>query len=250
MSSAARRTRWRIIFRIGFPAERATGRGPVRLVGQEGSPAPAIRAGSGRAVHRLGVRRQVAFSQELSSPAGSLRPPRTGRPRHHPGVCHARLRRRNSNRNAIATIGSIDGNLAAMKLEYLFGMNRVHMEVSGWARAFAGLGLAVMLLIPCVSGAQPTDAEASPAALPSVFYPDRLPATAPPPPALPLIAPPIPDAGGQIIWQQVDGVWGYWDGYRHFHRRPDVAVRPRPVVRTVVRPHPIEIVRHSEGRRG
>jgi hypothetical protein len=168
-------------------------------------------------------------------------------------VAHAPPRRNSSNRSAIATIGISDGNFAATKLEYPLLMNQVRICVARPSHTLFGVGLALMVHIPGIAGAQPAEATALPTALPAVIYPDHVPITAPPAP-LPSIGPPIADNGGPIIYQQVEGVWGYWDRYRHFHRRPDEGVRAHPlehpVVRSVVRPRPVEIVRHAEGHHG
>jgi hypothetical protein len=137
-----------------------------------------------------------------------------------------------------------------MASDYAFVMSRIREHGTRRCNALLGVTLTAVVLIPGFAGAQSADV---PAALPAVIYPDHVPNTVPSAPP-PMILPPVTDSGGQIIYQEVDGVWGYWDRDRHFHRRPNGVVRTnrveRPVVRSVARPHPVETIHHAEGHRG
>jgi hypothetical protein len=90
------------------------------------------------------------------------------------------------------------------------------------AAGFGGLGSAI---------AQQTRSGPSAAPLPSVIYPLGVPDQGAenlvPPAALPpALLPPPTIVEGDSQYVLVDGVWGYWDRDRRFHRTPDVLGRP------------------------
>lgn len=108
------------------------------------------------------------------------------------------------------------------------GASRVLTPRAGWLWRASRLAIPLLGLILPLGGrsnAQPAASEPSGGPLPSVIYPLQVPNAAPPDQGPSAAAPePAPATGeaGPTQYVLIDGVWGYWDGDRHFHRAPNL----------------------------